>query len=183
MYDTQKRGRDRLVSIPCSSGRRTRGSWNLLCPPVWALSQSLVHQGGVLGGPSREPLCPNGSRGPVRKPPRKHLFLPSITHRHRPPDLPPSHGPHGLEPQYGNLPPKTALFEVSVLARSRPAAVPMLPPGSARKRLAGNIPSNPANRWGPKLRGCTGGSVCTMFHRSVRYYTYVMVPPCLSERA
>ena len=138
------------------------------------LSQSLVHQGGVLGGPSREPLCPNSSRGPVRKPPRKHLFLPSITHSHRPPDLPPSHGPHGLEPQYGNLPPKTALFEVSVLARSRPAAVPMLPPGSARKRLAGNSPSNPANRWGPRLRGCTGG-VCMYYvplFREVLYIRY-----------
>ena len=147
------------------------------------LSQSLVHQGGVLGGPSREPLCPNSSRGPVRKPPRKHLFLPSITHRHRPPDLPPSHGPHGLEPQYGNLPPKTALFEVSVLARSRPAAVPMLPPGSARKRLAGNSPSNPAHRWGPRLRGCTGG-VCMYYVPLFREVLYIRYgTPCLSERA
>ena len=66
---------------------------------------------------------------------------------------------------------------------SLPAAVPLLPPGSARKRLAGNSPSNPANRWGPRLRGCTGG-VCMYYVPLFReYYTYVMVPPCLAERA
>jgi hypothetical protein len=66
---------------------------------------------------------------------------------------------------------------------SLPAAVPLLPPGSARKRLAGNSPSNPANRWGPRLRGFTGG-VCMYYVPLFReYYTYVMVPPCLAERA
>ena len=57
---------------------------------------------------------------------------------------------------------------------SLPAAVPMLPPGSARKRLAGNSPSNPANRWGPRLRGCTGG-VCMYYvplFREVLYIRY-----------
>ena len=55
-----------------------------------------------------------------------------------------------------------------------PAAVPKLPPRSARKGLAGNIPSNPANRWGPRLRGCTGG-VCMYYvplFREVLYIRY-----------
>ena len=55
-----------------------------------------------------------------------------------------------------------------------PAAVPKLPLRSARKGLAGNIPSNPANRWGPRLRGCTGG-VCMYYvplFREVLYIRY-----------
>ena len=57
---------------------------------------------------------------------------------------------------------------------SLPAAVPLLPLGSARKGLAGNSPSNPANRWGPRLRGCTGG-VCMYYvplFREVLYIRY-----------
>ncbi len=58
---------------------------------------------------------------------------------------------------------------------SLPAAVPLLPLGSARKGLAGNITSNPANRWGPGFEAAREGSVyyVPLFRE---YYTYVMDP-------
>ena len=50
------------------------------------------------------------------------------------------------------------------------AAVPKLPPGSARKRLASNIPSIPQTV-GAQGLGLQEGSVYAMFHCSVVLYT------------
>ena len=58
-----------------------------------------------------------------------------------------------------------------------PAAVPLLPPRSARKGLAGNSPRIPQTVGAQGLEAAREGSVCTMFHCSVKYYTYVMAPP------